>query len=102
MNPSDDLKRILRAAGEPPALDLRGLQRDVWSRLDRPTRPGSTLRWWRGWMTAGVFAGAVTIGLLSAAWRVERVTARSGDGDARTRYLQLIDPRVRPMLPQAS
>lgn len=101
---SDDLRHVLAAAGHPPAPDLRAIERAVWARLDEcePAAARTWLAGWaRAWLTAGLFAAAFAVGVLSAAWRVQQPGAPL-EADPHARYLQLIDPRARPALQQTS
>ena len=95
MNSREEIKRVLTAGGEPAP---RGgdSKRAVWARIDAcRAEVANRPRWsWlpRRWELAGVFAGAVAVGVISAEWRLRRDEAAASA--EHRRYLASIDPTI--------
>jgi hypothetical protein len=95
MDERDEIKRLLAAAGEPPALGT-DITRAVWARLERDRRRAvADSRWaWlpRGWEIACVVVAAMVLGVITAEWRLRRDDATvSAD---QHRYIASIDPTI--------
>ena len=92
VDPRSEIKRLLRAAGEPPAAP-DDLAAGVWSRIARPQRPPDRAWSWlpRGWEIAVVLLTAVLAGVLSAEWRLQRQIESK---PPHALYLARIDPTM--------
>lgn len=95
MNSREEIKRVLAVSGEPipPHGDTAGA---VWARIGAQQLKVARRSHWswlpRGWEFACVFGAAVTLGVISAKWRLQRSEAATPD--EHRRYLASIDPTV--------
>jgi hypothetical protein len=92
----DEIKRLLAATGEPPALNP-GMGRAVRARIERsPRHPrNDSVSWFpRGWEMACVMGSALALGVITAEWRLRRSESSGHNPTIHHRYLASIDPRV--------